>query len=115
MDEKELTAYAIGPEDLEFKAGVYPVSIPQQGKELRVLVIHTSHMDDECREGKPEGWYFSLETRPNSIWGAFPNAKDAFFGALKMLAEDAMTEAMTEGIAETVEGETIDIKPTTLH
>jgi hypothetical protein len=101
-DEKLSTALAdvIGP-DIEIVSGIYPISIPQLGKQIKVLIIHS----DEAKPGDNmlKGWHFSLETTPHLISEPFDDAKSALLGAL---------EAITKTVFET---ELISAENSTLH
>jgi hypothetical protein len=88
MTDKEVDAIVLGPHDVKFESGVYPVAIPQINKIIKVLIIHSS----EVKENFPEGWYFSLETSSSRAWGYYDSAENAFKGALEMIAKENRSE-----------------------
>lgn len=83
-DEKTDMALVIGP-DIEFVSGVYPISIPQLGKQIKVLLVHSDEV--KPKYNLSEGWYFSLEITPHIISEPFDDAKSALLGALEAIAE----------------------------
>jgi len=72
----------------EITTGVQCIHLPD-GKTFRILIIQDT---DILTKKLPSGWYYSLESAQDRVFGPYRDANAAFAGALKEWAPEIMKE-----------------------